>query len=244
MAEHGMKLTRAGLLILAKGLSGKNIIFTKCKLGAGDFDYDSESVLDLTDLKDIRLEMPIVGKEITGDGTVTITARLCNLELEQGFQAKEHGVYCEDPDTHEEVLYAYRNTGEEYSFIPAGFGVTKIDVRKAYVVEIGNAENLIFNIDFDFAYCSQAEHDEMFDYFGQMFRLHMIPQPEIIDKILAGTYQNIGGSGIGEKLGVPTSEDIDNILAGRYVEHYIETDKYAVDVPTENDIDKILRSIY
>ena len=163
MSNPGMRLTTSGKNILAKGLTGKEINFSKVAYGDGDFDYNSESVADLTQLRNWKMDLPIVGKQVSGDGIALIKAQLINVNLANGFRAKEIGVYATDPDTGDEVLYAYRNAGEEYSFVPGGAGPVKINVTKSYWVEIGDAENVTFNIDWSFAYVSQEDFNNHID---------------------------------------------------------------------------------
>lgn len=157
MSNPGMRLTKQGRLILEKGLTGKTIHFSKIAYGDGDFDYSTESVADMTELKNWKMDLPIVGKVVSGDGIALIKAQLINVGLANGFKAKEIGVYAIDPDTDDEILYAYRNAGEEYSFVPGGAGPVKINVTKSYWIEIGDAENVTFNIDWSFAYVSQED---------------------------------------------------------------------------------------
>ena len=154
-----INLTNAGKEILAKGLIGKQIRFSKVAFGAGDFNYDTESVADLTELKDWRMDLPLVDKRMDGDGTVTIVALCTNFELTEGFPAKEIGVFAKDPDTDAEVLYAYKNVGDEYNFIPAKTGPVVKNARFAYIVEIQDAENVSFDINFAFAYVSMDDFE-------------------------------------------------------------------------------------
>lgn len=163
MSNPGMKLTRAGMKILAQGLLGEEIHFTKIAFGDADFDYDNESLLDLTELKSWKLDLPIIDRQLNGDGTVTITALCTNFTLEKGFPAKEIGVFAIDQEKQTEVLYAYRNAGEEYSFIPAKMGVVTKSVRYAYQIEIRDAENVTFDINFSFAYVSQEDFEKHVD---------------------------------------------------------------------------------
>ena len=160
MSNPGMMLTANGRSILAKGLTGKVIHFTKVSYGAGDFDYETESVSNLTELRDHRLDVPIVGKIIEGNGIVNIKAQLNNFDLLEGFAAKEVGVFALDPDSGEEMLYAYRNAGDEYTFIPANTGPVHKNTTMGYRVEIQDAPNVTFNINFAFAYVSQAEYED------------------------------------------------------------------------------------
>ena len=62
MSDIGMRLTANGKMILAKGLAGKEIRFSKVAFGAGDFDYNTEKVSDLVDMRDPRMDLPIVDK--------------------------------------------------------------------------------------------------------------------------------------------------------------------------------------
>jgi len=103
------------------------------------------------------MDLPIVGKEVRGDGKVEIQAKLTNFDVEEGFPAKEIGVYALDPDTGEEILYAYRNAGDEYNFIPAKTGIVQEDTTFCYRVEIQDAAQVTAIIDFEFAYASQAD---------------------------------------------------------------------------------------
>ena len=127
MSNPGMRLTADGLNLLGKALIGKELRFTKGQLGDGDFDYSSETVITMTSLKSPKLTMPIVGKELHGDGCALIKTQLLNKNLVTGFAAKEMGIFALDPDTKNEILYAYRNAGTEYSFIPGNGGVVHIN---------------------------------------------------------------------------------------------------------------------
>ena len=160
MSNPGMQLTLHGRNLLAKALLGKELKFSKVAYGSGDFDYETEKVSELTALRHWRMDLPIINKIVTGDGTAEIHARLTNFDLEEGFAAKEIGVYAFDPDTGVEYLYAYRNAGDEYTFIPAKTGPVQKNTVMAYRVEIQDATNVTCIIDFDFAYTSQAEFDE------------------------------------------------------------------------------------
>lgn len=157
MPNPGMRLTNAGKKILAQGLLGDEIRFTKIAFGDADFDYDEENLQELTALKSWKLDLPLIDKKLNGDGTATIVGLCTNFSLETGFRAKEIGIFAIDQETDTETLYAYRNAGDEYSFIPARMGVVTKSVRYAYQIEIGDAPNVTFNINFSFAYVSQEE---------------------------------------------------------------------------------------
>ena len=158
MSEKPMYLTNDGRSLLRKALIDKELRFSKVAFGAGDFDYDTERVADLTQLRDWRVDLPIVDKRIEG-GVAYITARLNSFTLEVGFRAKEIGVYAIDPDSGAELLYAYRNAGDESDFIPGGESILQKDLRFEYWVEIDDAPNVTFNIDYSFAHVTQENFD-------------------------------------------------------------------------------------
>lgn len=159
MSYPGLKLTAQGHNILAKGLTGKEIKFSKVALGSGNFDYDTETVADLTALRVWEMDLPIVNKYIDGNGYVLIEALVNNFDLARGFPAKESGVYAIDPDSGDELLYAYGNVGDEYTYIPSNTGAVHKNLFFSYRIEIQDAPNVTFNINFDFAYVSQSEFD-------------------------------------------------------------------------------------
>lgn len=146
MSNPGMRLTAAGLDLLSRGMDGAEIKFSHIALGSGDFNYDLESVRDLTALRHYEMSLPIVEKK-AGGGVLTLVGLLTNIEVEHGFPAKEHGIIAIDPDTGDEILYAYRNSGDEYSFIPAMSGPVKEDIRLVYECEIQDAPNVTVIID-------------------------------------------------------------------------------------------------
>ena len=160
MDYPGIMLTDLGKDTLAKGLQGKTIHFSKVALGSGDFDYDTEKVADLTALRQWEMDLPIVGKEIEGNGLVLIKALLNNFDLAKGFPAKEVGIFALDPDSGDELLYAYGNLGNEYTYIPSNSGAVHKNIIFGYRVTIHDAPNVTFNINFDFAYVSQQEFED------------------------------------------------------------------------------------
>lgn len=256
MSNPGMRLTRAGKMILAQGLLGEEIHFTKVAFGDADFDYETESLLDLTALKSWKMDLPIVEKTLNDDGTATIVALCSNFHLEKGFAAKEIGVFAINQATGDEILYAYRNAGDEYNFIPAKSGVVVKSTRYAYKIEIGDAENITFDINFSFAYVSQADFER--EKLATQAELNALKVRVLelwhdklnlsgteIAAILDGSYVPTGSTGDGEFNGVPTQADIDNIIAESFVSYDPPTDDFAItDIPTEAEIDAIINETY
>ena len=109
--------TKKGLdLNSAANAAQKAVIFTKVTVGDGDVPSDT-SVMDLTAVVSPKMNLDITNKENKGNGQFTIRATLGNDTLEQGFYAKEIGVYAK-LDGDKEVLYAYTNGGNYVDYIP------------------------------------------------------------------------------------------------------------------------------
>lgn len=157
-----LHLTRLGKLALAKALTGMELHFTCVKIGSGDFDYETESVYDMEDLRHYELTLPFAEVSCRGDGDVYIKALLSNAEVYDGFRAKEHGLYAQDPETGQEILYAYKNDGEEYNFIPNNVSPAHLHIYVTYVCEISDAENVTAEIDMSIAYVDTEDfHDHI-----------------------------------------------------------------------------------
>ena len=56
MSSPGLRLTKGGKEILAKGLTGKVIEFTRVAYGSGEFDYDTEKVYDLEEMREWKMD--------------------------------------------------------------------------------------------------------------------------------------------------------------------------------------------
>lgn len=152
-----MKLTRQGQNLLAKCLAESfELHFTKFAIGDGDFDYNTESVYELTELKNWCMDLPIVDCRVVGDGTAEITANLNNAEVSTGFACKEHGLIALDENGNE-ILYSYRNVGFEYDYIPSFTGSAVKNLFLSEVCEIRDAEKVTATIDLSVAYVNTQD---------------------------------------------------------------------------------------
>lgn len=155
----GMRLTRQGKAVMARGIIGENIHFTKVSIGDGEFDYDTESVYELEEMRHWCMDLPIVKMAVVGDGTVYIKAYLSNAEVYKGFAAREHALIAVDQTTGKEIIYSYRNCGNEYDFIPANTGPAHKNIYVEYISEIQDAENVTATLDLSVAYLGVDEFD-------------------------------------------------------------------------------------
>lgn len=110
------KLTSKGLDLEYKAQMGKSLKFTKFELGDGELGLTP--IKELTSLKHTVLSRNITKLE-KNNSKVTIGFMLDNKELTEGFYWKEIGIFAEDPDTKEEILFMYSTAGETADYIPA-----------------------------------------------------------------------------------------------------------------------------
>lgn len=160
MSVPAMRLTRAGKMVLARGLAGAEIKFTRVGLGSGEFDYDAETVFDLTELRHWEQDLPLTAVEVKGDGLVYIEAFLSNAEVLHGYACREHGLYAIDQETGAEILYSYKNVGEEYDYIPSATGSAHKNLKVSYESEISDAENVTAVLDMSVAYVTAEDFTE------------------------------------------------------------------------------------
>lgn len=162
LGSVGVLNTADGLDVLAEGLLGKEILFTRVALGDGELTAESdeqyrEKVLNLHDIIKWRIDLPIAKMENRGNGQVLLNAVKDNADIADGFFAREIAVYAINPRTGREVLYSYRNSGDYSSFIPGNTGVVAKMINVGIVTVIQNAKNVNAIIDASFAYTSAAE---------------------------------------------------------------------------------------
>ena len=137
----GMNLTNNGKNLLAKAITGKKLEFTRVLVGDGTLT--SQNILTMNNLISQRKVLPIVQLNKTqAIGTAEIICEMANSDVTVGFWVREFGLFAKDPDTNQEILYAYRNVGNEASFFPAAGGIDAIYYILTLVVVIDQAQNV------------------------------------------------------------------------------------------------------
>lgn len=147
MAEYpGIVLTNAGLDMIAESQTGKSLIFTKIKIGDGLLG-EGESISILTALKSPKLDIPIQGFLNQGNGQVRLRYLVDNsgVPVNQGFFAREVGVYAKLGETGTEKLYAYTNGGNKVDWISDKNTPMDAQIFDIFVL-IGNASNVTINV--------------------------------------------------------------------------------------------------
>ncbi|MBP0047647.1 phage tail protein [Marinobacterium sp. AK62] len=157
----GLILTNAGRQLQAKAQIGQQLQFTRVALGSG---YEPAEPESLTALVDEKQSLSIQSFEVIGDGTSKIRAILTNEGVSTGFFVREIGVFARDPDTLEEQLYAYSNSGTQSDFLPAEGGATVVEQIFDLVTVIGNAANVTAVIDDYITLATKADIEEIRPY--------------------------------------------------------------------------------
>lgn len=151
-----IRLTRQGLHLQAKVQAGIcKLQITRIATGDGEID-DPEKLIGLTQLLHYQQSFDINDiKKEEGSSIATIEAIIDNRTVTTGYFLREIGIYAIDP-TGGEILYAVANKGEYADFIPESVQEYVRIVLNLKVV-VGNAENVIIEIDEDMVFVTKAE---------------------------------------------------------------------------------------
>lgn len=157
-AEQGTQLTRNGFELMGKAVAGKELRFTRVKLGDANGQFpDDDAQFEMNDLIHPCFEAPITEVRHTGGGTCSVTARLQNATLEESFRLVEVGLFAIDPDSGEELLYCYRNSATASDVMPAGNSAVLWDLLYTLITVIDKAQNITAVIDGGLVYLTQTE---------------------------------------------------------------------------------------
>lgn len=153
---NGLQLTNKGIELLTNLLNGHRVQFTSIKMGDG---AKPSNVLTLNSLVNVRQTLPVARNSKIDEKTMLIGANLYGSLVTAAFYWREVGLFAKDLDGDNiEYLFSYDNAGDLASYIPAGGAVTEqlIDLN----VIVGNAENVVIEVDSSLVYVTQDELDE------------------------------------------------------------------------------------
>lgn len=154
----GLVLTNKGRNLYAKAQTGKILKIKKVVLGDGVLG-SSESIINISELKNKVLDCDIKKIQVMQNEIATITFELNNQDLETGFYWREIGVIAEEPDTQEEILYCYGNAGENGEYISAGGGADILEKNVSIDLIISNVQNITTVINESLVYVTQEQLD-------------------------------------------------------------------------------------
>ena len=155
---NGMTLTKGGRDLLAKALTGKILKFVRVSAGDGLL-AEGQDKYEMTELVNHVLDLPITSLTVTGVGIATIKALVSNEELDTPFFIRELGLFAQDPDTLEEVLYGYCNAADRADYLPAGGGPDLVQYLISLVTVIDQAENVTALISEGLVWATHEEVD-------------------------------------------------------------------------------------
>ncbi len=141
MNYSGVRLTNAGLNLLARSLSGEKIIFTRGGFGDAILNEEMqtptlEEQAALTSLINQKMSLPITNITVEGD-TASIDLEVDNSAVEEEFKISEIGLFAQDGNN--EVLYSYFYAGNDGDVMPKKQSSIIKDFTYTLVAQISNA---------------------------------------------------------------------------------------------------------
>ena len=155
MGFEKVYITDKGLELEAKARVGKNLNLVRVE--AGDGSLIDENVVKQTNLVNKILNCNINSLVEVGSQTI-VNFVLQQSEIEQGFFFRELGIIAIDPDTAEEVLYAYSNAGNKAEYINDKTALSIQDKIFDIILKEDNTDKLTFKIDSTGVYVEKLEY--------------------------------------------------------------------------------------
>lgn len=141
MAKYSnIKLTQKGLDIAINADKSKKLIYTHIGIGNGKL-ANNEDVLTLTAMKSRKIYADISDINNDTNNQVTLETVISNKVVNEGFYAREIGIYAKLGETGQEVLYGYANAGDEADYMPSKEQpIDELKLRITLIV--GNVDNV------------------------------------------------------------------------------------------------------
>lgn len=141
MAKYpNIKLTQKGLDMAINADKSKKLIYTKIGIGDGRL-ANNEDVLELTAMKSRKIYADISDINNDTQNQVMLETIVSNKVVNEGFYAREIGIYAKLGEDGQEVLYGYANAGDEADYMPDK--TQPIDELKLRITLIvGNIDNV------------------------------------------------------------------------------------------------------
>ena len=152
---NGFILTEKGRELLAKGLAGETITFTKMAIGDGT---SLTSERERTALVNQITTLPILNINVKRNGTCEINALLTNKSVTTGFYIKELGIFAHGNDN-VEILYAY-NISTSPDFVPPFSANNVVEIEYVDTIIVDQVANVTAVIDPSITYITKKYADE------------------------------------------------------------------------------------
>lgn len=179
MAYSTTYITTQGAILAAKTLQSKTISFSKFAIGSGEIaDPSVENIKALTGLVSSKLNFDITKIKRETDTQVTVRGLFKNTDAEESFYLRELGLFAIDPDTQQEILFAYINFGTEAEYINNSI-TEKKEHYYDMIITVDNANNVTITVDPSTVYVNEQELNEKAeelteDYTGKINSLKQI----------------------------------------------------------------------
>jgi hypothetical protein len=176
---NGFILTEKGRELLAKGLAGETITFTRMAIGDGT---SLTSERERTALVNQITTLPILNINVKGNGTCEINALLTNKSVTTGFYIKELGIFAHGNDN-VEILYAY-NISTSPDFVPPFSANNVVEIEYVDTIIVDQVANVTAVIDPSITYITKKYADENYLVSSRL--------AEILGLQFGGNIQDIG----------------------------------------------------
>ena len=176
---NGFILTEKGRELLAKGLAGETITFTKMAIGDGT---SLTSERERTELVNQITTLPILNINVKRNGTCEINALLTNKSVTTGFYIKELGIFAHGNDN-VEILYAY-NISTSPDFVPPFSANNVVEIEYVDTIIVDQVANVTAVIDPSITYITKKYADENYLVSSKL--------AEILGLQFGGNIQDIG----------------------------------------------------
>ena len=153
----GFILTEKGRELLAKGLAGETITFTKMAIGDGT---TATSEREMTALVNQITTLPLLNVDTKGNGTCEINALLTNKSVKTGFYIRELGIFAHGNDN-VEILYAY-NTSANADYLPPFSANNVVEIEYIDTIIVDQVENITATIDPAVSYITKKYAEDNF----------------------------------------------------------------------------------
>ena len=161
MATGITYITTKGSILAAKTLEAKKLQFSKFVIGDGQLaDTSANAIKSLTALASSVLNFDITKISRETETQVTVRGLFQNTDANHSFYLRELGLYAIDPDTNEEILFAYINYGDEAEYIN-----NSISAKKEHyfdmVITVDNADNVTITTDPTTVYVTEKDFNAL-----------------------------------------------------------------------------------
>ena len=214
MAYGTTYITTQGAILAAKTLQSKTLSFSHFSIGSGNIaDSSVETIKALTGLVNPELNFDITKINRETDTQVTVRGLFKNTDAEEGFWLKELGLYAIDPDTNQQVLFAYINYGEEAEYINNSI-TEKKEHYYDMIITVDNANNVTITVDPSTVYVNEQELNDAISEAREFVGKNYGVRRKIVDNVLSKWERicdNIGLVANATKNGDEVQNDFDNI---------------------------------